>query len=100
MKKNPEERYASASAMGRDLKQYLESLQTAEMAPHALLQTIRKPRIAVPLALGLLLLCVAGGWFLQRQSKIRWAREQALPEIERLVLANELDLGNFSNEKR
>ena len=29
-------------------------------------------------------------WFLQRNSKLRWARQQALPEINRLLQANEI----------
>ncbi len=46
-----------------------------------------KPRILVP-AVGLILLFVLGtAWFFDRQAKIRWAREEALPEVKRLIEA-------------
>jgi eukaryotic-like serine/threonine-protein kinase len=43
---------------------------------------------------------VAGAWFVHRQSKIRWAREQAVPEIERLILAREPGFANYPKAYR
>ena len=93
LKKDRKARYASAAEMASDLKRYRDSLKTEEssvLTPRAFLRAIRRPKIAVPAAVCLILLCAAGAWLFQRQSRIRWAREQALPEIERLVLATEL----------
>jgi hypothetical protein len=43
------------------------------------------PRVAVP-AVGMILLIIIGSvWFFNRQAKIRWAKEVALPEIKRLT---------------
>jgi formylglycine-generating enzyme required for sulfatase activity/tRNA A-37 threonylcarbamoyl transferase component Bud32/dienelactone hydrolase len=92
LKKDLKARYGSAAEMGNDLKRYRESVKAAEMnvlTPRALWQAIRKPKIAIPLTVGLLVLCVAGWWFVERQGKIRWARETALPEIERLIEEND-----------
>jgi dienelactone hydrolase len=40
-------------------------------------------------------LSAAGAWFYHQQSKIRWARESALPEIQRLILSTELGYANL-----
>jgi dienelactone hydrolase len=47
-------------------------------------RALRRPKVLVPLAAALLLLLAAGGWWTHRQSRIRWAREVALPEAQRL----------------
>ncbi|MFQ5853138.1 MAG: protein kinase [Candidatus Binatia bacterium] len=87
--KRPEDRYATASEMAAALRaQYLEQVGAEESAVftlRALLRFLRKPRIAIPVALTMAMVTVAATWFLDRQAKIRWAKEEALPEIERLV---------------
>ena len=90
MRKNPESRYSSAAEMLKDLKRYQDSLRAVEMGEFDLrtfLRRIRKPRVAFP-AIGMILLIILGAvWLFNRQAKIRWAKEEALPEIERLVEA-------------
>lgn len=93
LKKNPNERYSSAIEMGRDLKACLEeltSLRTATRDWRSLVRQFRRPRVAVPLALFLAFLAAAGYWLVDRQAKVRWARQHALPEIERLLEANDV----------
>ncbi len=51
---------------------------------------LRRPRLLVPGFVIILLLIVAGIRHLNRQAKIRWANEQAIPEIEQFI--NELNL--------
>jgi len=83
--------------MGDDLKKYRDSLKAEESSvptARSLLRLIRKPRIAIPAVACLLALCAAGAWFFHRQSKIRWAREQAIPEVQRLRLTPELGFTN------
>ena len=91
LQKKPEVRYSSAAEMLKDLQGYQDSLRAVEMGAFDLrtfLRRIRRPRVAVP-AVGLILLIILGAvWFFNRQAKIRWAREEALPEIERLVETN------------
>jgi len=91
LQKKPESRYSPAAEMLKDLQGYQDSLRAAEMGAFDLrtfLRRIRRPRVAVP-AVGLILLIIlASVWFFSRQAKIRWAREEALPEIERLVETN------------
>ncbi len=91
LQKNPESRYSSVAKMLKDLQGYQDSLRAREMGgfdPRIFLRRVRKPRVAVP-AIGMILLIIlASVWFFNRQAKIRWAREEALPEIERLVETN------------
>jgi len=56
----------------------------------SLLRQLRRPVVAVPSVLaiaGLVCLCV---WYLQHRADVRWAREVAIPEIERLLVENDV----------
>ena len=87
MKKSRDSRYASAAEVSRDLRQYQDrdtTADTGEVSLGAWLQRIRRPVFAVP-AIGVLVgVILLGVWFYHRQARIRWAKEVALPEIERL----------------
>ncbi len=88
LKKKPESRYASAAEMLKDLKKYQDILQAEELGAlnlRTLLRRIRKPRVVIPALIVILAIALIAVWFFNRQAKIRWAREEALPEIERLV---------------
>ncbi len=98
LKKDPNERYASAAEISKDLKKYRDNLKAEELSmltPLALLRIIRKPKAAGATAACLLALAAAGTWFYHRQSKVRWAKERALPEIQRLILSTELGYANL-----
>ncbi len=88
LQKNPDSRYPSAVDMLKDLLQYQDSLRAVEMGAFDLrtfLRRIRQPRIAIPTVFLIIILILAGVWFFNHQAKIRWAKEEVLPEIERLV---------------
>jgi hypothetical protein len=77
-----------------DLKRYQDSLRAEEAGffnLRSLLRRLRQPRVAVPIAIVLALIAAAAIWYTHRQSKIRWAQEVAIPEIERLA-----DEGNYT----
>jgi formylglycine-generating enzyme required for sulfatase activity/dienelactone hydrolase len=88
MQKKPSERYASA----REMAGHIESCRASNApaaAPRddtgALLRTMRRPLVAVP---ALAVLGVLGYFLvtlLMEQSRARWAREEAIPEIRRLL---------------
>ena len=91
LQKSPDARFASAAETLKALQHYQDNLRG--VVPRAvefrsLLRRLRMPRVAVPVAGVLLLMILGGAWFFDRQAKIRWAREEALPEITRLVEAN------------
>jgi len=88
LKKKPESRYASAAEMIKDLRKYQDVLRAEELGAlnlRTLLRRIRRPRVAVPAICAVLIIALASVWFFSRQAKIRWAREEILPEIERLI---------------
>lgn len=86
--KTPDERFAS----GQELYEALSSLKRRLETPAAGLGSLlRRPG---PLAAAVLLavLGAAGAtWFAQRSSRVSWARNEALPEIERLLTAGDQD---------
>jgi dienelactone hydrolase len=93
LEKKPESRYSSAGEMLKDLEGYQESLRISKAGPlnlRWLLRQARNPRIAIPALIFLLALGLLGRWFLGRQAKVRWAREEALPEIERRIGNNDV----------
>jgi eukaryotic-like serine/threonine-protein kinase len=99
LKKDVNARYGSAAEISKDLKNYRDNLKAEELSaltPLALLRIIRKPRVMVVTAACILAISAAGTWFYHRQSKIRWARERTLPEIQHLILKTELGYANLS----
>jgi serine/threonine protein kinase/dienelactone hydrolase len=87
LKKDLRARYGSAADMAGDLRRYREGRRAAEAS---VLRRLRQPKVAIPVVAGLAALSVAGVWLYQRQSKIRWARETALPEIEQIIRENDV----------
>ena len=88
LKKKPESRYSSVTEMLNDLKNYRDSLRAGEMGVYSFrsfLRLIRKPVVAIPAVVLIAAVAVALVWFFNRQNQIRWAREQAIPEIRKLV---------------
>ena len=51
---------------------------------------LRQPRVAVTAGAVVLALVALGIWFARHQARVRWAREEALPEIERLIGENDV----------
>jgi formylglycine-generating enzyme required for sulfatase activity len=82
LEKRPEDRYPSALEMRDDLA----ACQARRSAPSLRAPSeARRPGVATALALLLAAALGALGWYLVRQSRIRHAREVALPEITRLI---------------
>jgi formylglycine-generating enzyme required for sulfatase activity/tRNA A-37 threonylcarbamoyl transferase component Bud32/dienelactone hydrolase len=76
-----------------DARTEIEEAQraTSRAAP-GLLRQIQRPRISVPLALGLLLIAVLGIVYFRRSARIRWAKEVAIPQIAHMA-----DRGDFTD---
>jgi serine/threonine protein kinase/dienelactone hydrolase len=88
LKKDRNARYASAAEMAQDLRKYQESVREEAAGIfnlRSLLRRLRKPQIAIPAALALIAVAFLIFSFFNRQAKIRWANNVALPEIERLL---------------
>ncbi len=92
LKKRRDARYGSADEILKDLKAYQAALQTEASGVlnlRTLGRRLRKPRIAVPTVLALALLVFAGVRFSKHQAKIRWARDIAIPEAQKLLELND-----------
>jgi len=82
--KLPENRYQTCGALRNDLRA-LQARTTAASQPASVLGMLRKPRIAVPVLFVVAVLIAGAAWFQHRSSRARWARQVALPEIERVL---------------
>ncbi|MBN1570882.1 MAG: protein kinase [Acidobacteria bacterium] len=90
LEKDMSRRYQSAAQLCADLQQLKQDSesskrQAAPIEPIALLRSALKLRIAIPALLILAAIVFSAVYLINRQANINWARNTALPEIERLV---------------
>jgi formylglycine-generating enzyme required for sulfatase activity/dienelactone hydrolase/predicted Ser/Thr protein kinase len=78
LEKSRDARYPSAVELAEDLRS-VRARATRQSPSWA------RPRVLVPAALALALIASAVAWWWVRDSRVRWAREVALPEIARLA---------------
>ena len=83
--KDLEARYQSAGEILVGLKAVKTNLSPVTGTPVSLRTRIRRPAFWIPTLL--LLIGISGFlvWWFKHSANVRWAREEALPEIERLV---------------
>jgi serine/threonine protein kinase/formylglycine-generating enzyme required for sulfatase activity/cephalosporin-C deacetylase-like acetyl esterase len=87
LRKHPEERYASMLEIERELEdcRALTSQPASGINLRVLFRQSKRPIVAIPVLIIVLALGIFFAWGLWRVSRARWARDQALPEIARLV---------------
>jgi len=93
LRKKPESRYASTAEMIKDLRKYQDLLRAEELGAFNLrtfLRRIRRPQVAVPAVSVILAISLIAVWFFNRQAKIRWARQELLPQIDEMVNKNDV----------
>ncbi len=96
LKKDVALRYPSGNEVLRDLRAFEKKLIEEEIGGFSFrrfTRILRRPRIAIPTVLALIVLGLFAYWFFDRQAKIKWAREQALPEIKALSFSDEFFYG-------
>ncbi len=87
LRKQPEERYASITQVEQELQE-CRSLITGSASGinlKGLLRRSRRPRVALVLLLIMLAVSGLSAWWVRHVGKVRWAKEQALPEITQLI---------------
>jgi len=93
LRKNRDSRYGSAGDMLKDLRTYEAALQ-AEAAGvfnlRSLMKKLRRPAVAVPAAVAIVAIATGAFFFFRHQGRVRWARQVALPEIERMIADNDV----------
>ena len=62
----------------------LQSKETTTPGTLRLLQRLKRPLFAVPVLILIVALCFLAYWWVDRNRKVSWAREQAVPQIEKL----------------
>jgi serine/threonine protein kinase/dienelactone hydrolase len=92
--KTPVQRPQSMGAIRDQLNNILQEVQPRPEEPGILNlkklgRSLRKPRVAIPAAAVFMVLVFLGVWFVNHQAKVSWAREKALPEIERMIEGND-----------
>ena len=88
LEKSPDHRYSSAIELRdrlRDLHTTVTSGPIAAPEPVTLTRALRRPRVALAATLVLLGAVALSAWFYRQWERARWAREVAVPEIERLL---------------
>lgn len=93
LKKNREARYSSSEEMLNDLRKYQDRLRAEELGVfnlRRLLRHIRRPQVAIPAICGIILIALASVWFVNRQARIRWARGEILPQVEKMIVENDV----------
>ncbi len=85
LEKNRELRYPTAREMWKELAACQTELTVAAARRKF---SLRRPRVAIPAAALLLAALAAAGWFWARNSRVRWARAVALPQIGQLIEKN------------
>ncbi len=86
--KKLESRYQSASEVLKDLRQYQKIVKAPKVGItdfRSFLRFIKKPKIAIPIIFVALLICTGAALLFNRFAKMRWARNEALPEIIKLI---------------
>src|SRR5262249_10970865 len=84
-------RYASMQPVQQELEECRARITAARGINLGLLWAQRKkPAIAIPVLLGLVMLVGVVGWWIHREVQIRWARNEALPQIARLIEAEKI----------
>ena len=92
--KTPAQRPQSMRVIQEELKEILLEVQprpeeAGVLNLKKLGRSLRRPRVAIPAAAVLMAIVSLGIWFFNHQAKVRWAREEALPEIERMIQEND-----------
>ena len=86
--KEPERRYPSGQELHEDL---LALKRRLEAPATGIGSVLRRPAILTALVLFLILAGAGAAWLLHRNARVSWARNQALPEIERLFNSGDRD---------
>ena len=89
--KERDERYQTADELLAEIERVRHPVIEAGTAFYlrSLLRHLRRPVVAVPTLLILVGLAWLSVWFFNHRAEVRWAREVAVPEIERMIEAND-----------
>ena len=87
LRKAPEQRYGSATEIRQELEDCRALISTSASGINfgVVFRRGKRPSVAIPGLVILLLVAGLSAWWVQRSFKARWARNEALPEIAQLI---------------
>jgi dienelactone hydrolase len=88
LEKDRESRYTSAAELRGDLADYRATVKASESGPvnvKLLIHQVKRPRYVTTTLVIVLALTGSVAYWVERSSRARWARQQAIPEIQRLI---------------
>lgn len=86
LERDPAKRFGSANEAVRMLSAQPATAESESgINLKVLLQQSKRPRVAVPVLLTLLMLVSLSTWWIHHSSRASWARNQAVPQISRLI---------------
>jgi dienelactone hydrolase/predicted Ser/Thr protein kinase len=86
LQKDRAKRYESAAAMRVDLEQIRQQRIVESSGAVPIAQTVRKPRFLIAAAAFVVIAATIGGFAYRRYVRIRWVKEQAIPQIHQLAV--------------
>jgi dienelactone hydrolase len=86
LEKNPEKRFASAAEMRQELQSLRQQRIVESSAVVPLARAVRKPSFIAGTLIVLALTGVTAGWAYRHYSRMKWLREEAMPEIRLLAM--------------
>ncbi|HXW94021.1 MAG TPA: protein kinase [Terriglobales bacterium] len=91
LRKQPTERYAAVPEIERELENCRAlSEPVSAVNLRVLFRQSKRPRVAIPVLLGLLMLVSLFAWWIHHSSRVRWAKDEAVPQIEQLIEHDQL----------
>lgn len=87
LRKRPEERYAGMPEIEQELKNCYELASGSARGVNleVLFRQSKRPQVAIPALLVLLAFISLCGWWIHHSAKVKWAKEQAIPQIGKLI---------------
>jgi eukaryotic-like serine/threonine-protein kinase len=90
LEKNPRSRYQTAPELKDDLQHLRGRMAAHPSAGAAMVELLRRPRVAISTGLTLIVLAIVVGWWMHRSARISWARGTALPEVRQMIGENDV----------
>ena len=92
LEKDPRRRYGTAEALGIDIQHHLDNKPVLASPPSRLYRfgkLLRRNKVTLKAsAVVVAVLCIVGllaAWYLHREARIRWAKDELLPKIDNLI---------------
>ena len=85
LKKKREERYQSARELLEDIRRLEQERTTHTTVVVPVAQTLKRRQFLIPATLILAALVAGAGLLVRRNARVRWAREEGLPQMSQLI---------------